>query len=612
MKSICTTTDIASLLIDIAADLMVIFYIFLVLGSKKNKEYEVIFKNIQDSFRELYRGEEEYYQNDDDCPYPCSKTFDQLYVELQIIEDDKTDRKHPIYKGKQNVAEEEATIYGLCKNYRKEHGKTLNRVLCLGEAGKGKTTLCRRIALDFSKGTDEFKETFEDRELVIFLRCRELGDDLATYLTEVILNKLSVDENEIKFVMDCLDRNASKIIFLVDGLDELEERRNSYRQVDRLLKQKILKNSLVIATTRNEGVKGRHSCFNFAAYIKGFTCNQVEKFVSRYFQTEVLEESETYIQSFLQELRSNKRLEALSETLLCLLNLCFIWLDNYSLPGTTAELYHIILKTVLDRFCYRNDRLKWTRLAIKTMLCKLAYISLQKGDTYFTNDDLNQAIKDLDLQGRDEVTHFNDAMVRNGLVVYEKPRRKHDPHGFEFFHKSYQEYLACLHVSETFCKASTDEEKADLCRNFSWLVKIEANSDTTVKFCHSFIVSCLIGILDTVNFLWMFSEIFEKLEVLNVIWDTTKIIKFVLNNIQCKNQADKELQHLNDKTICDLLSNCLPRHFNSLDWRDWKPEYKDIIQTSRIESVNVEEEDMTNPVLETVMTIKTIKRIEFR
>ncbi|KAI0219788.1 NACHT, LRR and PYD domains-containing protein 1b allele 2 [Lamellibrachia satsuma] len=91
------------------------------------------------------------------------------------------------------------------------------KVLIRGKAGVGKTTLVRRIASQWAAG-----ELWEDVFSHVFvITLRELSQDKNWTLKELLLGglPLSTDEKDAAFRFIC--RNASRILFLADGLDEI-------------------------------------------------------------------------------------------------------------------------------------------------------------------------------------------------------------------------------------------------------------------------------------------------------------------------------------------------------------------------------------------------------
>ena len=93
----------------------------------------------------------------------------------------------------------------------------LKKVLIRGKAGVGKTTLVARISSQWAAG-ELWKDVFSH---IFVITLRELHQDKNWTLKELLLGglPLSPDEKDAAFQFIC--RNASRILFLADGLDEI-------------------------------------------------------------------------------------------------------------------------------------------------------------------------------------------------------------------------------------------------------------------------------------------------------------------------------------------------------------------------------------------------------
>ena len=172
------------------------------------------------------------------------------------------------------------------------------KVLIRGKAGVGKTTLVRRIASQWAAGKfwkDEFSHVF-----VITLR--ELRQDKVWTLSELLLSGLPLSPDEKVAAFEEISRNASTVLILVDGLDEI---RNFDHQsqfefdcnapVDlSLLLSSIIGNSMILDTrvvvsSRPTLQLPMHS-FQRIVELYGFPRDSINKYVSIFSANDELEQ----------------------------------------------------------------------------------------------------------------------------------------------------------------------------------------------------------------------------------------------------------------------------------------------------------------------------------
>jgi len=172
--------------------------------------------------------------------------MDQCYINLAIVEQSSQDSGHS--KNKRNSAASPFSILARQKvdehdktsrvelaalfNERKESdGRPMHprRIFIGGRAGVGKTTLCKKIVYEFSKGAlGKWNELFE-RVLWVPLRNLKLPErcSMPKYTFEDLFSHEFLlpanGQNLAGVLFRALNAKSSKTLFLLDGLDEVAQ-----------------------------------------------------------------------------------------------------------------------------------------------------------------------------------------------------------------------------------------------------------------------------------------------------------------------------------------------------------------------------------------------------
>ena len=325
-----------------------------------------------------------------------------------------------------------------------------------GSPGIGKTTFCLKIAHDWAKERIPKEYSFPEFEIVLLLKCRDIDGDIMEAIDEQLLPE-RMEETVKKELMDYIEdfHYQEKVLIILDGLDELPKKSES--QVDRLLHKKILPFCYVLVTSRQErGIVVRKKVgFDILLQIEGFTKKDAFEYIRKHFRNagaEHLPKGEKLI----EEIRKNDFLDALLNNPLNLLLLCVVFEDYQGeLPSVRTELYQIIVRCLLRRYCAKHnleapkDDKALEQLFEDSLLVlgELAWRCLEEYRFSFAEEEL----------ARFERSNKDLAARKLGLVFKEVSSKKVNPqHEYHFFHKTFQEYLAALYLAHMIEKKKTN------------------------------------------------------------------------------------------------------------------------------------------------------------
>ena len=301
-------------------------------------------------------------------------------------------------------------------------------VLIEGQPGMGKTTYCQKLVFDWaSKQCGKWDESFPRVDVLLFLRCRSMKSTLWDAVEEQILpDEIKPGEKEMFFQF--LKENPSKVLLVLDGLDEADPRK--VEMFLKLIQRRQLPGCYIVLTSRHEAGSKLRPYADTLLEIVGFTKTDADCYVRKYFQ-----DKEHLAEALISKVEVDKDLRELTKNPLNTLLLCVLFEDlNGILPTNRTQLYMEIVLFILRRYESKNglsNRGKDLLLVYKKelmILGKTALDSLRKRELYF--DDQKGDIKE-------------SLLMKFGFLSIQSGGSKRAPcDRYGFFHKSFQEFFS--------------------------------------------------------------------------------------------------------------------------------------------------------------------------
>ncbi|XP_068672425.1 protein NLRC3-like isoform X2 [Montipora foliosa] len=183
-------------------------------------------------------------------------------------------------KRRGTVKQEITNMTGIFTPHKDCHNPLI--VLIEGEPGMGKTTYSQKLAYDWATNQDhDWDESFPKIEVLLLLRCHDINSSIWEAIDDQILPK-DVDTEVKEMFVKFLKENPSKVLLVLDGLDETDPQKVEVYL--NLIKRKQLSGCHIVLTSRHEAGKKVRPYSDTLLEIKGFTESDAKTFIRRYFE----------------------------------------------------------------------------------------------------------------------------------------------------------------------------------------------------------------------------------------------------------------------------------------------------------------------------------------
>ena len=308
-------------------------------------------------------------------------------------------------------------------------------VLIEGDPGMGKTTYCQKLAYDWSVGEIPPEALFPKVEMLLLLKCRDMNTvDIEEAIDDQLLPQ-DADKKEKQDFFHFLRSNQSRVLLVLDGVDEL--RQDLFQGFLPLIQGKVFFNTFVILTARHEaGLKMRRYCDTLLE-IAGYTHNDADNYIKKYFSNH---DDPSLAEKMIQKLGKDSQLRELTANPLNTALLCLLCEDTKGkFPSKRTEMYDALVECAIRRYFAKrgvplDDDDPIERYSDQlNQLGKMAFEALLKGQLYFSESAMKCKSTDF---------------LRLCFLSREPGVSKIRPVPcYAFTHKTFQEYFAALYLA---------------------------------------------------------------------------------------------------------------------------------------------------------------------
>ena len=375
------------------------------------------------------------------CPFPWCE--DELQLELSKI----FTRLKIVGKNKERarLTNEIVNMADVFKSHKE--CKEPRVVLIEGQPAMGKTTYCQKLAYDWSVEDISPEASFPKVKLLLVLKCRDMKTANIEEAIDDQLLPLDADEEEKANFFHFIRCNQSKILLVLDGLDELSD--DHFKSLLPVIQGKRFSNTYLILTARHEaGMKVRRHCDTLLEIV-GYTSEDADSYITKYFSNH---EDPSLAEKLILQLFGDHRLRELTSNPLNTALLCLLCEDKEgAFPSNRTKLYTELVSCAIRRYFARKSVPLDARDPVEifsdnlNQLGKVALEALKADRIYFTEEENKcQSIDFLRLC----------FLSREASVSKLRPMPC-----YAFTHKTFQEYFAAYHL--TFEILSGDKDTVD-------------------------------------------------------------------------------------------------------------------------------------------------------
>lgn len=324
-------------------------------------------------------------------------------------------------------------------------------LVCSGQAGSGKTSLCLFLLHHWTEGTQTI-ELLKDYNLVIFVEMRTVrSDSIEGYLKTQRMKKSTSDISSHDLVQR-LDN--LKLLFIIDGYDE--GKKASQKIVEDIFAK--FPDQRILVTTRGEfcnevqRIATKHHVEYLTMEICGFDGDRMEEFTEKVFKV-INKSRDSAI--FLEYARERGRiLDTLLELPLTLALMIYLWIDcPHTLSRVTncTSLYY-------ELFCLYQKKLKdrLQKSMPDSIIEKLLlFLGKKAWDLLLNEESILSEEDERDIEEQCVREKVPTEEVMSAFLVHESDENA-DEHRYDYFfkHKTLMEYLSAYFLAEETAKKS--------------------------------------------------------------------------------------------------------------------------------------------------------------
>ena len=251
-----------------------------------------------------------------------------------------------------------------------------------------------------------------------------------------------VDRSEKENFFQFVRANQSRIVLVLDGLDELKNK----DLVLPLIQGKVLSNIYLLLTAQPEmGAKVRRYCDSLLQIV-GYTGDDVNNYIDQYFCNH---SDPSLAKKLKDKLAGDDQLKKLTSSPMNTALLCFLCEEtNGTFPIKQTELYECLVSCAIRRYFAKRgidlgeDNPSERYRDQLNHLGKMAFEALLKNRLYFSKEEMR-----------------SENVLQLCFVTREPSRSKIKPtECYAFAHKTFQEYFAALYLANQVLMDSKESE----------------------------------------------------------------------------------------------------------------------------------------------------------
>ncbi|XP_052785489.1 uncharacterized protein LOC128221082 isoform X2 [Mya arenaria] len=376
-------------------------------------------------------------------------TASTVRVRLNIDEALEKVYVKPILTLKENGKEKEDCLE-FDNIFRSKDGKMAKTIFVEGEPGTGKSTLCKKIVRDWCKTNQGFKgqaktewhDILSQFKFVFYIILREAKNEcqIENMILNNIMDRIGVDKESAGKLW-----KSFSCLLLLDGLDEWQHPKKCNRDERIPHVDMSFKNCTILITTRPYKLADiRIGCSQIDNHVmlKGVECPRelVDKILSKLSAFHGTGEKPDHEECIC--VIRDRELWHFRQCPIVLAHIVWLWYKRRILQDMkVSDIYRLLLKERWVESCEKRN--SCTKTKYRDVIRALSQIAF---DNLFADDENNTIVFQLDDEVNTNFESHKAASLESGILSCTNVPG--DSPQYHFLHKTFQEYLAALFLSE--------------------------------------------------------------------------------------------------------------------------------------------------------------------
>ncbi|KAF7689232.1 hypothetical protein HF521_012585 [Silurus meridionalis] len=380
----------------------------------------------------------------------------KVYTQLYITEGEfkEVNKEHEILKMDKAFSVQKSQEKQInCNEIFNEDNRV---VLTKGIAGIGKTVSVQKFILDWAEGNAN-----KNIDCIFLLPFREINlikDENTVFMNYCRISTLIL-KNSLVFVFDGLDESRLSLEFSTSMVRKVTKKAPVNALITNLIEGKLLPSALIWITSRPAAANQIPSEYvSLFTEVRGFTDKQKEA----YFKKRITNENEA--NQIISQIKKSRSLYIMCHIpIFCwitatVLQAMLVQKNGEEIPATLTEMYiHFLLIQMNTKNQKYDDKVERDVKKLLEMnkgmilkLAKLAFKQLINGNIMFYEEDLIEC--GIEVRVDSECSGMCAEIFKIESVLHERKI-------YCFIHLSIQEFLAALHVFNSYLNKNMDELK---------------------------------------------------------------------------------------------------------------------------------------------------------
>lgn len=393
----------------------------------------------QEGFKEMQQSLIAHYSN-----YTLALTIAHSTFPIEELDPHLVPHLDPQNSSNRCLEELEESI-SLKDLFNAKQDQPIKRTLLLGEAGVGKSALCKKIVHSWAK-----QELYsKDFEAIFYLPVEKLNaltsnreDSPVKFLAKAIFRYSLQEGGSLEGLQSLLHTDTKRLLFIIDGYDQasqgLIEVLSSILEIDRFhfivtSRPTVLHSELFLLFDR------KIDCL-------GFTREQMLSYC-HWFLKSVRGVEKKPVEEFLTALEGISQLAGLAQNPLHAQLLCDLWRRDRKFPSSEVKLYEQFVEQMCDQYYYQKKKREYP--SSEEEKGRLIFALGEAATLLFEKGELSPA--DLAKIAQRQAISFTD-LTESGFL---KKSGTEMPSPYLFPHPTFPEFFIAYRLS----RASFEEQK---------------------------------------------------------------------------------------------------------------------------------------------------------